>query len=84
LTILLGILSKREIARTRIRVHSAMTVQARDQGRYLGGAQPPAVLTAVRAILANPRYTGRQVWNRQRTETTTCSPRAIPASGTAM
>jgi site-specific DNA recombinase len=21
---------------------------------------------AVRAILANPRYTGRQVWNRQR------------------
>jgi site-specific DNA recombinase len=24
--------------------------------------------TAVRAILANPRYTGRQVWNRQRTD----------------
>lgn len=26
------------------------------------------ILTTVRAILANPRYTGRQVWNRQRTD----------------
>ncbi|MFF5138220.1 recombinase family protein [Streptomyces sp. NPDC013157] len=26
------------------------------------------VLTTVRTILANPRYTGRQVWNRQRTD----------------
>ncbi len=26
-------------------------------------------LHTVRAILANPRYTGRQVWNRQRTDT---------------
>ncbi|WP_461036108.1 recombinase family protein [Streptomyces mayteni] len=146
LMILLGILSKREIARTRIRVRSAMTVQTRDQGRYQGGRPPygyrlvdagphpnrglarrgvrirrldvdaecgPIVrwifaqrlerhsvaritralndagipcpsaadpernghrsncnwgLTAVRAILANPRYTGRQVWNRQRTD----------------
>jgi site-specific DNA recombinase len=25
-------------------------------------------LRTVAAILANPRYTGRQVWNRQRTE----------------
>ncbi|WP_246102832.1 hypothetical protein [Streptomyces piniterrae] len=40
LMILLGILSKREIARTRIRVRSAMTVQARAQGRYLGGRPP--------------------------------------------
>ncbi|WP_369359772.1 hypothetical protein [Streptomyces sp. cg2] len=40
LMILLGILSKREIARARIRVRSAMTVQARDQGRYLGGRPP--------------------------------------------
>jgi site-specific DNA recombinase len=146
LMILLGILSKREIARTRIRVRAAMTVQARDQGRYLGGRPPygyrlvdagphpnralarrgvrirrldidpeygPIVrwifaqrlqrhsvaritralndagipcpsaadpernphrsaekwrLSAVRAILGNPRYTGRQVWNRQRTD----------------
>ncbi|MFF4317006.1 recombinase family protein [Streptomyces sp. NPDC001507] len=146
LMILLGILSKREIARARIRVRAAMTVQTRDQGRYLGGRPPygyrlvdagphpnralarrgvrmqrldvdpecgpivswifaqrlaghsiarttralndagipcPAaadpvrnphrngqrwVLNTVRSILANPRYTGRQVWNRQRTD----------------
>ncbi|MGW3507776.1 recombinase family protein [Streptomyces sp. NPDC000994] len=37
---LLGILSKREIARARIRVRAAMTVQTRDQGRYLGGRPP--------------------------------------------
>ncbi|MEO3763937.1 recombinase family protein [Streptomyces sp. B5E4] len=146
LMILLGIVSKREIARARLRARTAMTVQAREQGRYLGGRPPygyrltdagphpnrawarrgaraqrleadpttaPVVswmfaqrragksqariaralnnaavpcpsasdpernahrsgsqwtLTAVRAILANPRYTGRQVWNRQRTD----------------
>ncbi|WP_405878714.1 recombinase family protein [Streptomyces sp. NBC_01136] len=146
LMVLLGILAKREVARARIRARTAMTVQARDQGRYLGGRPPygyrlvdvgphpnramarrgvhlhalaidPATgpivqwmfaqrltghskaritralndagipspgmtdpernphrhgtrwtLTAVRAILANPRYTGRQVWNRQRTD----------------
>ena len=139
----LGIQSKREITRTRIRVRTAMAAQTREQGRYLGGRPPygyrladagphpnrahaawgrrarrldtdpetaPIVrwifaqrlaghslaritralneagipcpsaadpgrnthraglawsLTTVRAILANPRYTGRQVWNRQ-------------------
>ncbi|MGO4421384.1 recombinase family protein, partial [Streptomyces sp. MCAF7] len=40
LMILLGILSKREIARARIRTRAAMTVQTRDQGRYLGGRPP--------------------------------------------
>ncbi|MFJ9712638.1 recombinase family protein [Streptomyces sp. NPDC101234] len=146
LMILLGILSKREIARARIQVRTAMTVQTLDQGRYLGGRPPygyrlvapgphpnrtfarrgvriqrldvdpqcgpivswifaqrlaghsvaritralndagipnPSaadpdrnphhtsnrwILTTVRAILANPRYTGHQVWNRQRTD----------------
>ncbi|GGZ04463.1 recombinase family protein [Streptomyces poonensis] len=141
-----GILSKREIARARIRARTSMTVQNRDQGRYLGGRPPygyrladagphpnralarrgvraqrldidaqcgpivswifsqrlarhnvaritralndaavpcPAAadpdrnphrtgtrwgLTTVRAILANPRYTGHQIWNRQRTD----------------
>jgi site-specific DNA recombinase len=141
----LGIQSKREITRTRIRVRTAMAAQTREQGRYLGGRPPygyrladagphpnrahaawgrrarrletdpetaPIVmwifaqrlaghslaritralndasipcpsaadpgrnthragqawmLTTVRAILANPRYTGRQVWNRQPT-----------------
>jgi site-specific DNA recombinase len=143
LMLALGVQSKREITRTRIRVRAAMAAQTRDQGRYLGGRPPygyrladagphpnkahaawgrrahrlepdphtaPVVrwmfaqrlaghslaritralndagipcpsaadpdrnlhrsgaawtLFTVRAILANPRYTGRQVWNRQ-------------------
>ncbi len=36
----LGVQSKREITRTRIRVRTAMAAQARDQGRYLGGRPP--------------------------------------------
>jgi site-specific DNA recombinase len=142
----LGLQSKREIIRTRIRVRTAMAAQTREQGRYLGGRPPygyrladagphpnkahaawgrrahrlepdphtaPVVgwmfaqrlaghsvaritqalndagipcpsaadprrnphrsgtawtLRTVAAILANPRYTGRQVWNRQRTD----------------
>jgi site-specific DNA recombinase len=142
----LGLSSKREITRTRIRVRTAMATQTREQGRYLGGRPPygyrlgdagphpnkaqaawgrrahrlepdPATAPLVRwifarrlaghsaaritralndagipcpsaadpgrnphrsgarwtlrtvtAILANPRYTGRQVWNRQRTD----------------
>jgi len=142
----LGLSSKREIIRTRIRVRTAMATQTREQGRYLGGRPPygyrladagphpnkahaawgrrahrlepdpetaPVVrwmfaqrlaghsaaritralndagipcpsaadpdrnphrsgagwtLRTVAAILANPRYTGRQVWNRQRTD----------------
>jgi site-specific DNA recombinase len=148
---MLGLSSKREIARTRIRVLTAMAAQTR-QGRYLGGRPPygyrladagphpnkahaawgrrahrlepdpgtahvvtwmfaqrlaghsvarvaralneagipcPSAadpdrnphrpgtawtLGAVRAILANPRYTGRQVWNRQWTETELVDP----------
>ena len=139
----LGLSSKREIARTRVRVRTAMAAQTREQGRYLGGRPPygyrladagphpnkahaawgrrahklepdpetaPIVawmfdqrlaghsaaritralndagvpcpsaadpernphrtgagwtLRTVAAILGNPRYTGRQVWNRQ-------------------
>ena len=142
----LGLSSKREITRTRIRVRTAMATQTREQGRYLGGRPPygyrlgdagphpnkahaawgrrahrlepdPVTAPVVRwmfaerlaghsvaritralndagipcpsaadpgrnphrsgagwtlrtaaAILANPRYTGRQVWNRQRTD----------------
>jgi site-specific DNA recombinase len=148
----LGLSSKREITRTSIRVRTAMTVQAREQGRYLGGRPPygyrlvdagphpnkahaawgrrahrldpdpataPTVLWifaqrlaghsvariaralneagvpcpsaadprrnphrigaewtlgTVTTILANPRYTGRQVWNRQRTDTELADP----------
>ena len=36
----LGLPSKREIARTRIRVRTAMATQTREQGRYLGGRPP--------------------------------------------
>jgi site-specific DNA recombinase len=36
----LGLSSKREVARTSIRVRTAMAVQVRDQGRYLGGRPP--------------------------------------------
>jgi len=139
----LGLSSKREITRTRIRVRTAMAAQTLEQGRYLGGRPPygyrladagphpnkahaawgrrahklepdPETASVVRwmfaqrlagmsaaritralndagvpcpsasdpgrnrhrtgggwtlrtvaAILANPRYTGRQVWNRQ-------------------
>jgi site-specific DNA recombinase len=142
----LGLSSKREVTRTSIRVRTAMAVQTREQGRYLGGRPPygyrlgdagphpnkahaawgrrahqlepdpetaPVVawifaqrlaahsvaritralndagapcpsaadparnphrtgaawtLRTVATILANPRYTGRQVWNRQRTD----------------
>ncbi len=144
--VLLGIISKREVVRARMRARTSMTVQARDQGSYLGGRLPygyrlvdagphpnrawarcgaraqrldidptngpvvtwmfqqrlaghsmarntralndmkipcPAAadrernphrtaeawtLTSVHAVLSNPRYTGRQVWNRQRTD----------------
>src|SRR5436305_12755494 len=37
---MLGLSSKREITRTSIRVRTAMAVQAREQGRYLGGRPP--------------------------------------------
>ena len=36
----LGLSSKREITRTRIRVRTAMATQTREQGRYLGGRPP--------------------------------------------
>ena len=148
----LGLSSKREITRTRIRVRTAMAAQTREQGRYLGGRPPygyrladagphpnkahaawgrrahrlePDPVTApvvawmfaqrlaghsiaritralndagipcpsaadparnphrsgaawtlgtVASILANPRYTGRQVWNRQRTDSDLVDP----------
>jgi site-specific DNA recombinase len=148
----LGLSSKREITRTSIRVRTAMAVQTREQGRYLGGRPPygyrladagphpnkahaawgrrarrldpdPATAPTVRwifaqrlaghpvariarglneagvpcpsaadpgrnthrtgaawtlgaviAILENPRYTGRQVWNRQRTDSELVDP----------
>jgi site-specific DNA recombinase len=40
---------------------------AADPGRNAHRSGQAWTLTTVRAILANPRYTGRQVWNRQPT-----------------
>jgi site-specific DNA recombinase len=40
LMLALGLQSKREITRTRIRVRTAMAAQTREQGRYLGGRPP--------------------------------------------
>jgi hypothetical protein len=40
LILALGLQSKREITRTRIRVRTAMATQTREQGRYLGGRPP--------------------------------------------
>jgi site-specific DNA recombinase len=37
---ILGLSSKREVTRTSIRVRTAMAVQVREQGRYLGGRPP--------------------------------------------
>ena len=40
-------------------------------GQRLAGRSAARITRALRtvaAILANPRYTGRQVWNRQRTD----------------
>jgi hypothetical protein len=151
----LGLSSKREVVRSSIRVRTAMAVQARDQGRFLGGRPPygyrlgdagphpnkmhaawgrrahqlepdpdtehvvrwmfaqrlaghsvariaralndtgipcpsaadPArnphrvgagwKVRTVASILANPRYTGRQVWNRQRTDLQLADPADI-------
>jgi site-specific DNA recombinase len=151
----LGLSSKREIVRTSIRVRTAMAVQTRDQGRYLGGRPPygyrladagphpnkmhaawgrrahrlephpdtehvvrwiftqrlaghsmariaralndasipcpsaadPArnphragtawTVPTLASILSNPRYTGRQVWNRQRTDLQLADPADI-------
>ena len=67
----LGLSSKREITRTRIRVRTAMAAQTREQGRYLG-CRPPygyrlgdAVRIRTRRMLNGA--VGRTGWNRTRT-----------------
>ncbi|HUZ22760.1 MAG TPA: recombinase family protein [Streptosporangiaceae bacterium] len=40
LMVAMGLASKREITRTRIRVQTVMAAQTREQGRYLGGRPP--------------------------------------------
>ncbi len=61
----LGVQSKREITRTRIRVRTAMAAQAREQGRYLGGRPPYGYRLAAR-----PTGTGWPTRARTRTRRT--------------
>jgi site-specific DNA recombinase len=58
----LGLSSKREIARTSIRVRTAMAVQTREQGRYLGGRPP----SGYRLVDAGPRPNkAHAAWGRR-------------------
>jgi len=60
----LGIQSKREITRTRIRVRTAMAAQAREQGRYLGGRPPYGYRLADAGPHPNKAHAarGRRAW----------------------
>ena len=66
----LGLQSRREIARTRIRVRTAMAAQAREQGRYLGGRPPYGYRLADAGPHPNKVHAswggGRTGWNRTR------------------
>ena len=66
----LGLSSKREITRTRIRVRTAMATQTREQGRYLGGRPPYGYRLGMpgrtRTRRTPPGDAGRTSWNRTR------------------
>ena len=66
----LGLSSKREITRTRVRVRAAMAAQTLEQGRYLGG-RPPYGYRLADAGPHRTRHTprgvgGRTGWNPTR------------------
>jgi site-specific DNA recombinase len=54
----LGLSSKREIVRTRLRVRTAMATQTREQGRYLGGRPPYGYLLADAGPHPNKAHAG--------------------------
>ncbi len=58
----LGLSSKREVSRTSIRVRTAMAVQAREQGRYLGGRPPYGYRLADAGPHPNKAHAG---WGRR-------------------
>jgi site-specific DNA recombinase len=58
----LGLSSKREITRTRIRVRTAMAAQTREQGRYLGGRPPYGYRLADAGPHPNKAHAA---WNRR-------------------
>jgi hypothetical protein len=73
----LGLSSKREIARTRIRVRTAMAAQTREQGRYLGGRPPYGYRLADAGPHPNKAHAAwagaRTGWSRTRRRRTWCS-----------
>jgi site-specific DNA recombinase len=83
----LGLSSKREVTRTSIRVRTAMAVQTREQGRYLGGRPPYGYRLAdagphpnkVHASWADGR-TASSPTRRQRTSCNGCSPNGWPGT----
>jgi DNA invertase Pin-like site-specific DNA recombinase len=64
----LGLSSKREVARTSIRVRTAMAAQAREQGRYLGGPRRTSAGWLMRVRIRTRRMLpgggGRTGWSR--------------------
>ena len=73
----LGIQSKREITRTRIRVRTAMAAQTREQCRCLGGRPPYGYRLPMRARIRTRRTPpgdgGPGGWNPTRTPRRSCS-----------
>src|SRR5438552_2136600 len=64
LMLALGLQSKREITRTRIRVRTAMATQTREQGRYPGGRPPYGY--RLRDARPHPNR-AHAAWGRRRT-----------------
>jgi hypothetical protein len=62
LMVAMGMASKREITRTRIRVRTAMAAQTREQGRYLGGRPPYGYRLADAGPHPNKAHAG---WGRR-------------------
>ena len=73
---MLGLSSKREVTRTSIRVRTAMAVQAREQGRYLGGRPPYGYRLGDAGPHPNKAHAawggGRTGWSRTRRRRTWC------------
>jgi hypothetical protein len=83
----LGLQPKREIARTRLRVRTAMAIQTREQGRYLGGRLPYGYQLADAGPHPTrrtpPGAAGRTGWSRTRTPRRWwrgCSPSGWPGT----
>ena len=83
----LGLQSKREIARTRIRVRTAMATQTREQGRYLGARPPYGYRLADAGPHPNKVHAswggGRTGWSRTgipRRSSGGCSPSGWPGT----